>query len=93
MTLIYEVVLSSQFKKDLKKARKQHKDISKLDTVIDFLSHNNDLPSRYKNHLLTGNWFGYQECHIQPDWLLIYRINGSSIYLARLGSHSDLFSK
>ena len=93
MTSIYRLALSTQFKKDLKKARKQEKNITKLEVVLDLLSNGDELPAHYRNHLLTGNWQGYSECHIEPDWLLIYRINDDSIYLARLSSHSDLFKK
>ena len=64
-----------------------------METVIDMLANEQPLPEKYKDHALTGDWKGFRECHIQPDWLLIYEINNNELilYLTRTGSHSDLF--
>ena len=84
----YDLPFTSQFKKDLKLAKKQNKDLGKLFEVIDILA-------KYKDHSLTGNYRGTRECHIEPDWLLIYEIRGDVLVLMhyRLGSHSELFKK
>lgn len=86
---------SSQFKKDLKLAKKQGKNILKVKTALELLVKNHTLPSEYNDHMLTGNWKSFHECHIEPDWLLIYRINNDILELVaqRLGSHSELFKK
>ncbi len=89
----YEVKPSSQFKKDVKSAQKRGYDISKLTAVIKKLANGEKLDAKYKDHRLSGNYENFRECHIQPDWLLIYTIEDESLilYLARTGSHSDLF--
>ena len=89
-----ELEVSTQFKKDLKLARKQNKNIKHLEQVIETLQQEKLLPEKYRDHLLSSNWKGYRECHIDPDWLLIYKVvkgNVRLLRLARLGSHSDLF--
>ena len=85
----------SQFKKDYKRMMKQGKDIDELDWVIEELAVPNPLPEKYRDHALVGNWGGNRECHITPNWLLIYDYetldNGESqLLLVRTGSHSDL---
>lgn len=84
---------STQFKKDLKKIRKQDKDLRLLQEIIELLCQEKLLPEKNKDHLLVGNWKGYRECHINPDWLLIYKIDGevNLLKLIRTGSHSELF--
>jgi len=82
---------SNQFKKDLKKAKKQGKDFEKLYSVIGKLLLGVGLEDRYKAHALVGNWSGYWDLHLEPDWLLIYKITDTELYLARMGSHSELF--
>ena len=91
----YELQFTSQFKKDLKLAKKQNKDLGKLFEVIDILANGETLDAKYKDHSLTGNYRGTRECHIEPDWLLIYEIRGDVLVLMhyRLGSHSELFKK
>jgi len=91
--LMLRICRSSQFKKDLKKIIRQQKDLKKLKKVIASLQHLEHLPSKNKDHLLSKNWNGYRECHIDPDWLLIYKIEKQLklLRLARTGSHSDLF--
>lgn len=88
--------ISSQFKKDLKKISKQSKQRDKIDTVIETLIHEKPLAKKYRDHELIGNWKGYRECHIESDWLLIYKIIHGKVKLLRLartGSHSELFKK
>ena len=84
-------IFESRFKKDVKRLQKRGKDMEKLKSVIDKLLENQKLEPRYKDHALTGNWNGYRDCHIEPDWLLIYKISENHLYLVRSGSHSDLF--
>lgn len=91
MTL--EVVWTTTFRKDYKLAIKRHMNIDLLDKVIRALSKGEKLPVIHKDHALTGDWVGFRECHIQPDWLLIYRIDQNVLVLtlSRTGTHSDLF--
>ena len=84
---------TTQFKKDYKRIQKQKKDISKLRVVIEKLSTGQLLEPKYKDHQLSGNWKEHRDCHIEPDWLLIYRIALDNLYLERTGSHSELFKK
>lgn len=88
-----EIVWTSQFKKDYKLAIKRGYRIEELDRVITMLANNLILPVKYKDHELSGTWKGFRECHIEPDWLLIYRVinNDLILTLIRTGSHSDLF--
>ena len=90
-----EIVWTAQFKKDYKLAIKQHLDIDLLDDVIRILAHGDALPQKNRDHLLSGDWEGYRECHILPDWLLIYRIDDDVLVLTltRTGTHSHLFEK
>ena len=88
-----DIVLSNQFKKDLKLMNRRGVNLELLDAVVNKLANNEELDEKYFDHALTGNYIGYRECHIKPDWLLIYRINDHELYLflSRTGSHSDLF--
>lgn len=90
-----DIVWTTQFKKDYKLAIKRHLDIDLLDDVVRALSRGETLPEKNKDHALPGNWEGHRECHILPDWLLIYRIEDDLLILtlARTGTHSDLFGK
>ena len=90
-----EIVWTAQFKKDDKLAMKRHMDMDLLDHIIRALSRGETLPERNKDHSLTGDWVGHRECHIQPDWLLAYRMEEDVLVLtlARTGTHSDLFGK
>lgn len=90
-----EIVWTTRFKKDYKLALKRNLNIELLDEIIRALSRGETLPEKNKDHELTGDWTGHRECHIQPDWLLIYRIEDDVLVLtlSRTGSHSDLFSK
>ncbi len=89
----YTVKFTNQFKKDLKLAKKQGKNIEKLFEAIELLASGVPLPPRYRDHDLTGDYKGCRECHIEPDWLLIYELFGDVLVLMlyRVGSHSELF--
>ena len=86
-----EIEYSNRFKKDFKKLNKQGKDLSKLRDIIEMLANDVEIPGKHREHLLVGNWSGYSELHITADWLLIYQVTDSEKYLARSGSHSELF--
>ncbi len=82
---------TSRFKKDLKRAAKQSRNINKLQQVIEQLAIPTPLPPKYKDHKLKGDWIDFRECHIGPDWILIYTISDFELRPARLGTHSELF--
>ncbi|MGD9152850.1 MAG: type II toxin-antitoxin system YafQ family toxin [Gammaproteobacteria bacterium] len=84
------ILRKKQFDRDVKLAKKRHKDMKKLKNVLTHLVRQNPLPSRYKCHRLRGEFFGCWECHIEPDWLLIYFIKGDDLVLIRTGTHADL---
>lgn len=90
-----DIVWTTKFKKDYKLAIKRGLNIDLLDEIIRALSRGEMLPEKNKDHELTGDWAGHRECHIQPDWLFIYRIENDILVLtlSRTGSHSDLFDK
>ncbi len=90
---MYRIVATGKFKKDLKMVMKRGYNMKLMDEVVTKLSNGEKLPEKNKDHALVGNYVGKRECHITPDWLLIYEIdNGELIlYLTRTGSHSDLF--
>ena len=85
------VISVAQFRRDVKLARKRGNDTSKLREAILLLAAGSPLPARYKDHPLGGNWAHHWDCHIEPDWLLIYKVDGDDLYLVRTGTHSDLF--
>ncbi len=89
----YQIQRTTQFKKDFKLALKRNCNIEKLHKVITLLASGETLPEIYNDHALKGNYSGYRECHIEPDWLLVYKITESVLILTlyRTGSHSDLF--
>ncbi|MFP6759652.1 MAG: type II toxin-antitoxin system YafQ family toxin [Alphaproteobacteria bacterium] len=82
---------TTQFKKDLKKAKTQGQDIAVLGTVIEALQQGQALEAKRRDHSLTGNWRDHRECHVAPDWLLIYRTTEDELRLARVGIYSALF--
>jgi mRNA interferase YafQ len=82
---------TNQFKKDIKRLQKRGKDIGKLKSVIDLLIAQQPLPPKNRDHQLSGNWAGHRDCHIEPDWLLIYKLLEDELRLERTGTHSDLF--
>ena len=85
------VKASTQFKKDAKKAIKAGRPADKLTKVIQLLEREDSLPEKNHDHALTGNYKDCRECHIEPDWLLIYIVEGKVLRLVRTGSHSNLF--
>ena len=88
-----EIVHSSKFKKDYRKSHKQGKDIALVDWVITELANDRPLPPKHRDHALTGNWTGFRECHVTPDWLLIYNKESEGklvLVLVRLSSHGQL---
>lgn len=87
LTPFYE----NRFEKEVERARKRGKDMKKLSHVINMLIDEKALPAKYKNHKLVGEYKGFHECHVEPDWLLIYRVTKTMIFFTRTGSHSDLF--
>ena len=86
-----EIAPTSRFKKDIKKCRKRGKDMEKIKEVINILAIEKKLPFRCFDHFLTGDYNHCRECHIEPDWLLIYRVADGCLSLIRTGTHSDLF--
>lgn len=85
------LIATSGFKKDLKVCKKRGKNISILISAVDTLRIPAKLPAKNRDHTLNGKYMGTRECHLEPDWLLIYRIEGDNLVLERTGSHSDLF--
>lgn len=88
-----DIILSNRFKKDLKLARKRNYNLDLLNTVVDTLVEQKPLDEKYHDHSLSGNYVGFRECHILPDWLLIYRVDDDELFLllSRTGTHSDLY--
>ena len=89
----YNVVLTNAFRKDYKLILRRGYNTALLEEVVDILASGEPLPDKYRDHELTGNFAGCRECHIKPDWLLIYQIREEELilYLTRTGTHSDLF--
>jgi mRNA interferase YafQ len=84
-------IFSAQFKRDRKRMLKQGRDDSRLKDVVTSLAEGIPLEPRNNDHPLYGEWSDFRECHIDPDWILIYRIDAKNLYLARTGTHADLF--
>lgn len=93
--LKYIVKPTTQFRKDFKLAMKRGLNIELLEQVISVLAMGESLPEKNKDHALTGNWIGHRECHILPNWLLVYRVEEDVLVLTltRTGTHSDIFGK
>lgn len=89
------IIPTSQYKRDIRRINKQGKDISLMNKVIGMLADCEMLPAKYRDHELKGKWRGFRECHIAPDWLLIYKTNDNMLVLtlSRTGSHSELFEE
>ena len=87
------LVTTTKFRKDYKRIKKRGYNLNLLEEVLDKLLRQEDLDMRYRDHALTGNYIGFRECHIEPDWLLIYAVTESELILTatRTGTHSDLF--
>lgn len=86
-----KITQSNTFKKDYKRDLKRGKKQEKFTEIVALLASGKELPARCRPHKLTGNFDGFWECHIEPDWLLIYDFGDDFLYLSRLGTHSDLF--
>lgn len=82
---------TSQFKRDVKRMQRQGRRLEKLKSVLETLVKGQPLAASYRDHVLVGQYAGTRECHIEPDWLLIYELAETEIVLIRTGSHSDLF--
>ncbi len=92
---MYRIVYTNRMKKDAKLMKKRGKDMGKLINILSLLASGNPLPSQYRDHALTGNLKDFRECHIEPDWLLLYQIIENTLVLSATatGSHVDLFGK
>ena len=90
---MFEIVLSNRFKKDLKLSAKRGLNLDELDAIVERLASGQPLPEKNRDHALTGDYIGFRECHIRPDWLLVYRVDGEDLilFLFRTGTHTDLF--
>lgn len=86
-----DLTFTSQFKKDAKKAKKQNKDLNEVLKVTEIIMTGQNIPIKYKDHSLVGNYVGHRELHLEADWLLIYKLSIEELRLVRLGSHSELF--
>jgi mRNA interferase YafQ len=82
---------SNRFDREVIKQVKRKKDIKKLIRVMDLIIEEKPLEKKYRDHPLSGNFVGFRECHIEPDWILIYKIDNGSVIFTRTGTHSDLF--
>jgi mRNA interferase YafQ len=85
------VVTTSGYGRDARLAQRRGKQMSKLDELVQLLVRGDTLPERYRDHALSGDWVNYRECHIEGDWLLIYKVTENNLILVRTGTHSDLF--
>ena len=92
---MYEIVYTNRMKRDVRRAKKRGKDISKLIKTLQLLQKGSAMPEQYRDHALGGNLKDFRECHIEPDWLLVYEIRNDVLVLVlyRLGTHSELFKK
>jgi mRNA interferase YafQ len=90
---VRQVSETTQFGRDLKKMKKRGKDLAKLQTVVRNIAEGQVLDARHRDHALVGEWKPARDCHIEPDWILIYTVDGESLRLERTGTHSDLFQK
>jgi mRNA interferase YafQ len=86
-----EIRIGKKFKKDVQRMKKRGANIKLLKTTIENILMGHQLPEKYKEHPLIGQYANYKECHISPDWILIYRIKDNTVYFYRTGTHSDLF--
>jgi mRNA interferase YafQ len=93
--MVYDLAFSGQFKKDAKLCKKRNYDFSLLENVLIQLRKKGELPVLYRPHTLSGNYTGHWECHIKPDWLMIWKQDDVNkiVFLERTGTHSDLFKK
>lgn len=85
------LLTTTAFERDLKRVEKQGRDLDKLEAIVDLLQSNAPLPAKIRAHPLRGEWHGHWDCHVEPDWLLLYKLERSKLILVRTGSHSELF--
>jgi len=88
---MFGIVSSNRFRKDVELCQKQGKDMNKLKTIIFILQTGIPIPSQYKDHSLKGKWLGFRDLHIEPDWVLVYRIEDDVIFFSTTGSHAYIF--
>jgi len=88
---VRNTVTGTQFRRDVKIAQQRGKEMARLREVVLLLIEGRPLPPSCRDHALAGDWKHYRDCHIEPDWLLIYKIDGDDLHLVRTGTHSDLF--
>jgi mRNA interferase YafQ len=90
---VLKIEYTTQFKRDLKLAKRRKKNIELLQNLMELIVSQKVIPAKHKDHLLTGNWYGHRELHIQPDWLLVYELllKEKTVIFTRTGTHSDLF--
>ena len=86
-------VASTAFRRDVKRASRRGRDVAKLKLLVALLCEGEPLPARHRDHALKGEWRGFRDAHIEPDWLLLYRVEGDELQLARTGTHADLFKE
>lgn len=86
-------IWAGRFRRDVKRAEKRGKDMTKLKEALTLLIEQKPLPASYSDHPLKGDWQGYRDLHLEADWLLLYRVVGAELQLARTGTHSDLFKE
>jgi mRNA interferase YafQ len=86
-----ELFTTTAFERDLRRVRRQGKDLGKIESVVDLLQAGKPLPPRCRVHPLRGEWEGHWDCQVEPDWLLLYKLQPDKLILVRTGSHSDLF--
>ena len=86
-----EIIQTTRFRRDIKRLQKQGKDLSAIQSIIKTLVKKKPLGPKLKDHKLVGDWKGHRDCHITPDWLLVYKLEGNELHLVRTGSHAELF--
>jgi mRNA interferase YafQ len=86
-----KILQTTQFRKDLKRGKKQRRNLDTLKKALNLLVESEKLPARFKDHALGGQWKDFRDCHIEPDWVLIYQVKAEALHLVRIGSHADLF--
>jgi mRNA interferase YafQ len=86
-----KLLTTAAFEKDVRRIRKQGKDLDKLEAIVDLLQQQEQLPPRCRPYPLRGDWTGHWDCHVAPDWLLLYKLTEKELVLVRTGSHTELF--
>jgi mRNA interferase YafQ len=89
--MVLELRTTTAFERDLRRVHKQGKDLDKLETIVNLLQAQEPLPARCRPHPLKGNWEGHWDCHVEPDWILLYKVTNNALILVRTGNHTTLF--